>query len=265
MKKQILTLSFALCAAFGYSQNVFPVPSGNVGIGTASPAFQLQLLSNQLETTGSNYTETLMNLGKKPTTGLSLQALGYSQSITVINRAFRLQMKEANSSVGFLEFNNPATTNTTKAAVSFGNNGLEYMRINQDGKVRIGNVATPDGYRLFVEQGILTERVKVALSGTADWADYVFASDYKLMPLEEVEQFTKENNHLPNVPSAAEMVANGLDVAQMDAKLLEKVEELTLYAIQQNKENKELKAELEKQKKEVEELKAMMNVLLAKK
>ena len=62
------------------------------------------------------------------------------------------------------------------------------------------------------------------------------------MPLNEVEAFVKENKHLPNVPSATEMVENGLDVAQMDAKLLEKVEELTLYIIEQNKQIEELKA-----------------------
>lgn len=64
------------------------------------------------------------------------------------------------------------------------------------------------------------------------------------MPLSEVEKFTKENKHLPNVPSARQMTENGLDVAQMDAKLLEKVEELTLYLIEQNKQIEQLKAEI---------------------
>src|SRR5690606_910854 len=96
-------------------------------------------------------------------------------------------------------------------------------------------------YRLFVEDGILTEKVKVAVKNTSDWADYVFADEYKLMPLEQVEKFVKENNHLPNVPSAVEVVESGIDVAKMDAKLLEKIEELTLYIIQQQKEINELK------------------------
>jgi hypothetical protein len=97
-----------------------------------------------------------------------------------------------------------------------------------------------------VKGGILTEKVKVALAvaGT-DWADYVFEPSYKLMPLEDVESFTKENKHLPNVPSADEMVNSGLDVAQTSKMFMEKIEELTLYMIELNKEVKSLKAENE--------------------
>ena len=96
-------------------------------------------------------------------------------------------------------------------------------------------------YRLVVQDGILTEKLKVALRNGAEWADYVFAPDYQLMPLEEVEAFTKKNKHLPNVPSADDMVKGGLDVMQTSAKLMEKVEELTLYVIEMNKEIKALK------------------------
>jgi hypothetical protein len=61
---------------------------------------------------------------------------------------------------------------------------------------------------------------------------YVFADDYKLKPLDEVESFISEYNHLPDVPSAQEVVNAGIDVATMDAKLSQKVEELTLYVIE---------------------------------
>ncbi|MFD2603236.1 hypothetical protein [Flavobacterium suzhouense] len=274
MKKQLFTLSFALCAAFGYSQFQSPNSSawpttGKVGLGTTSPAYKLQVLTNETLAPISTYSETIASIGYFANSSLFFDAQG-----TVAGRVspteyhtMKIQMKDVGNKVGYIEFNGQPTTNTTKAAMSFGTNSVEAMRINQNGKVRIGSSdrATPDGYKLFVEQGILTEKVKVAVSTTADWADYVFASDYKLMPLEEVEKFTKENNHLPNVPSAADMVNNGLDVAKMDAKLLEKIEELTLYAVQQNKENKDLKAELENQKREIEELKGMLKDLLTKK
>lgn len=98
-------------------------------------------------------------------------------------------------------------------------------------------------FRLVVQDGILTEKLKVALKGTSEWADYVFEHDYKLMSLENVEAYVKENKHLPNVPSAEEMANNGLDVSKTSAKLMEKVEELTLYMIEMNKEIKALKAE----------------------
>ena len=130
------------------------------------------------------------------------------------------------------------------------------------GFVAIGDFSTPNGstpgsgginsfpaftgsskYRLIVQDGILTEKLKVALRNGAEWADYVFDPEYKLMTLEEVEQFTLQNNHLPNVPSADEMVKNGLDITKTSAKLMEKIEELTLYMIQLNKDIRSLKAE----------------------
>ena len=90
---------------------------------------------------------------------------------------------------------------------------------------------------MFVDQGILTEKVKVAVATTGQWSDYVFADDYQLMPLNNVAQYVKEHKHLPNVPSAEEMVKEGNDLHKTDAKLLEKIEELTLYLIDLKKEN----------------------------
>lgn len=112
---------------------------------------------------------------------------------------------------------------------------------------------TANSYRLIVQDGIITEKVKVALRTSGDWADYVFEPSYNLLPLEKVEEFVKENKHLPNVPSAEDMSKNGLDVTQTSAKLMEKIEELTLYMIEMNKEIKALKAENANLKKTVEQ------------
>jgi hypothetical protein len=106
-----------------------------------------------------------------------------------------------------------------------------------------GTLCTPTGYKLFVEQGILTEKVKVAVNCSPAWADYVFANDYKLKPLSEVETYLKENKHLPNVPSADELVKDGLDLGKMQATQMEKIEELTLYMIEMKKEINTLKNE----------------------
>jgi len=102
------------------------------------------------------------------------------------------------------------------------------------------NFTTGSRYRLVVQDGILTEKLKVALRNGSEWADYVFAADYKLIPLEEVEKYTKENKHLPNVPSAEDMVQKGLDVSEVSKVFMEKIEELTLYIIDLNKRIKEL-------------------------
>ena len=83
----------------------------------------------------------------------------------------------------------------------------------------------------------------VALAASAFWADYVFAKDYKLMPLSDVEKFIKVNKHLPNVLSAEDLVKEGIDLGKMQAKQMEKIEELTLYLIEMKKEIELLKKE----------------------
>lgn len=140
------------------------------------------------------------------------------------------------------------------------NFGNYYMFMTDSGKVSIGldpnNADTYKGdYRLYVEGGIMTKKVKVAIPYSTEWADYVFEDEYKLMPIEEVEAFIAENGHLPNVPSADEVVESGIDIAKMDAKLLEKIEELSLYVIDLNKENQELKDVLKNLQRQVEALK----------
>ena len=111
------------------------------------------------------------------------------------------------------------------------------------GKVQIGNVTTPGNYKLYVEKGILTEKVKVAIKSTAFWADYVFDPKYSLPSLYEVEHFIKENQHLPGIAKAASLVEEGLDLGAMQAKQMEKIEELTLYLIDMKKELDQLKKE----------------------
>ncbi|KFF74822.1 hypothetical protein HX13_12530 [Chryseobacterium sp. P1-3] len=133
---------------------------------------------------------------------------------------------------------------TDKQSLVFKTNNVESMRIDSNGKIGIGtkNLSCTDcsNYRLFVKDGIKTEKVKVEVASANGWADYVFRPDYKLLKLEDVEKHIHEKGHLPNIPSADEVVKKGLDLAEMDARLLEKIEELTLYTIDLNKKNTEL-------------------------
>jgi len=119
------------------------------------------------------------------------------------------------------------------------------LHVNGDFKANkaiIGSVtSTPGSYKLFVEKGILTEKVRVAVKNSSQWADYVFEEDYDLMPINELQDYISENKHLPNVPSANEVVKDGIDMAQMDATLLEKIEEAYLYIIKQQQEIEGLK------------------------
>ena len=104
-------------------------------------------------------------------------------------------------------------------------------------------------YSLYVSKGILAERVRVAVSGSSFWADYVFDKSYKLTSLPKVEKFILENKHLPDVPSAQEVTEKGIDFAEMQATMLRKIEELTLYVIKQDKEMKSLRNEIKHLKK----------------
>ncbi len=98
-------------------------------------------------------------------------------------------------------------------------------------------VTIPSGstYKMAISGGIITEKVRVATNGTTFWADFVFDKNYKLRPLSEVEKFIKTNQHLPEIPSTTDVTKNGIDLAETQALLLQKVEELTLYLIHQNK------------------------------
>ncbi|MEN7550451.1 hypothetical protein AAG747_21205 [Rapidithrix thailandica] len=123
-------------------------------------------------------------------------------------------------------------------------------------KVGINTNAVPDGYAFAVKGKAIMEGVKVELSGdgTGVWPDYVFSDNYKLKSLAEVEEFVRENRHLPEIPSAKEVEQNGIDVAEMDAKLLQKVEELTLYLIEQNKMQEQQSKLIEKQSELIERM-----------
>lgn len=107
--------------------------------------------------------------------------------------------------------------------------------IDEHGGVAIGEVTTPTNYLLAVEKGIITDRIKVALHTGNDWSDHVFKPGYALMSLEQVAAYIKEHGHLPGVPSAEQMVEQGLDVVKTDAMLLEKIEEMTLHMIAMEK------------------------------
>jgi hypothetical protein len=191
--------------------------NGRVGIGVPTPIQQLDINGGIKVTGGIQSGGTLA----VPTSDLGLYSL------------------TANSYMRFVTNASPIKFFTDGGTNSIG--GTEKVTIDPSGKVLIGNpslsgfMGMPGSYLLYVQQGILTERVKVAVCTSANWADYVFDAKYKLKDISELELFVKTNKHLPNIPSANEMVKEGLDVATMDAKLLEKIEELTLYIIEQNK------------------------------
>jgi hypothetical protein len=157
---------------------------------------------------------------------------------------------------------NSATTTNGNRVVTMNNSNIWFQSAAADtnSKIYIGTTATfpsaTGNYKLFVEGGILTEKVKVALRSTANWADYVFEKNYDLMPLKNVEEYIAIHKHLPGIDSASELAKNGLDLAEMQAKHMAKIEEMMLYIIDQNK-------TIEKNIKDIEELKKQVKVLTA--
>jgi hypothetical protein len=127
----------------------------------------------------------------------------------------------------FIDFSNDASTDFDARIILENDNTLHFSNAN----IGIGT-NNPGSYKLAVEGKIGAREVNVT---TAAWADFVFNEDYTLRPLAEVEQFIQQNGHLPDVPSEAEVLENGIDLGAMDAKLLQKIEELTLYMIEQNR------------------------------
>jgi hypothetical protein len=119
------------------------------------------------------------------------------------------------------------------------------LTLLKNGLIGIGT-ADPQ-YKLDVIGTIRSREVKVDLNG----ADFVFEEDYRLMPLNELEKFVKEQKHLPEIAPAKEMEKNGTELGDLNSKLLQKIEEMTLYMIEQNKKIEQL----QEQNKELQALK----------
>ena len=192
---------------------------GKVGIGTASPTEKLSVENGNIKIDKVN--------GK----GIKF----YQEDA---NR-FGQVLLETGSGTGdgtkntlLIEAGNTYGTNYGQR-ILFKTADTDRLVIEHDGKVGIGTTS-PDA-ELAVRGTIHTQEVKVDMNG---WFDFVFKSDYELRTLEEVEEHINEKGHLPEIPNEEEVKENGINLGEMNAKLLQKIEELTLYMIDMNKQLK---------------------------
>jgi hypothetical protein len=121
-------------------------------------------------------------------------------------------------------------------------NAVERARINGAGQMMIGTTEPAAGHLLSVGGKIAAEEILVDLEG--DWPDYVFESSYPLPSLAGLRSFIARHGHLPGIPSAATVKEEGIQLGEMQAALLEKIEELTLYILQQEERIQRLESAL---------------------
>ncbi|GAB3769573.1 hypothetical protein GCM10028818_05830 [Spirosoma horti] len=124
---------------------------------------------------------------------------------------------------------------------------------------------TTDQFLTITERGeVVKARYQLRINSATDWSDKVFAPGYTLQPLAEVKKYVDANQHLPGVPSAEQVVKDGVDLVKMNATLLEKVEELTLYSIHQDKTIQQQTEALQVIKQKQAQLEQMLQQVLKK-
>lgn len=178
------------------------IRTGKVGIGKRDPQAKLHIRSNFDEDAG-----IILEPGQTQTNGAFIQLRDESHRISV----------GTNGAMSITAGAKPLS--------------LEGSRVTLTGKVGVNTTNTVNGYALAVDGGIITDEVLIL--NVEDWPDYVFGKDHQLMSLSDLKAFIEQNSHLPEIPSAAEVEENGVNVVEMQKMLLKKIEELTLYTVEQ--------------------------------
>ncbi len=160
------------------------------------------------------------------------------------------------SSFNFSHWDKDASDNLKYEAGTITSTKGIYSEVNSSDLAFVVKSGTTTNFRVDGAGNIRARKLELDLQPS--WPDYVFNKDYELRTLEEVETFVKANNHLPDVPSEKEVKENGIDVAEMESVLLRKIEELTLYIIDQNK---TIKSQQEKLSEQSQELSAQQQEL----
>ena len=221
----------------------FTSVAGNVGIGTSSPTAKLHISSGNV----------MIGNG---TPDAKLHVLGTTGEV------FRVEA--TNPQIGFAEggiekgFINLTSDDFKIGTISSNDAGRFIVRVNggdrffvhPDGRISIGTATPATGYALSVKGKAICEELKIQLQ-SAPWPDYVFNKNYPLKSFSELRKFIAQNNHLPNIPSAKQIESAGLEIGNMQTRMMEKIEELTLYILQLEEKSSKLEKEISTLKKQI--------------
>jgi hypothetical protein len=225
----------------GASQFYYDDINNRVGIGTTSPGTKLDVAGGIYTSAGAVFSKTAnIPANNGLTLGASAKATspsGYSGQITINSN------DASNPLQGTIALITDATPGNRRLAIQGIEQGVAYRNITLaegGGNVGIGTTSPCSDCRLAVNGKIRAKEIVI----DTGWSDFVFYDNYALMPLQEVERFIKENQHLPGIPTAADVKKDGISLGNISAKLLQKIEELTLYIIDLKKDNHALKGDL---------------------
>ncbi|WPV01583.1 hypothetical protein SNE26_07325 [Mucilaginibacter sp. cycad4] len=227
--------------------------AGNLGIGNVNPDAKLTVFASS-------------PLGGAAKNAVLISSVGgpsgsnyFKNNIWLVRNAAGTDWLTARLHDGIsidVSFLNPQTNTRTwwerdpyQDIQSWGTSANTYMAIVQ-GNVAIGTLDSK-GYKLAVNGGVIATAVTVK---AYPWPDFVFKKDYRLLPLQDVKRYINKYQHLPEIPSAEQVSKQGLDLGEMNRLLVRKVEELTLYLIQEHKENKQQQRQINRLNKRLSAL-----------
>jgi len=239
--------------------NMLSAQSANVS-GTTTT----NLLSAQSANVSGTTTTNLLNAQSANVSGtitantLNVQKANFTGTVNVNSGIQTLSLGSAYHSdlswgTSYIGFNAKRDNGNWTLAGDGANNGGAVIWTTVDGSLLFASIPKTSGNTQTITDSKVKENIKLYLTpagvlkakevlvSTTGWPDYVFAKDYKLLPLNEVEKYIDENQHLPNVPSAVEVESNGIQLGEMNAILIRKVEELTLYVLDLQKQINALK------------------------
>ncbi len=232
--KKILFVAAMFSGSSLLAQNTFPA-TGNVGITTTTPKTNLDIGELRLGRLSTFSTEGSIGEG-----------IWGNYIVGDATNSQKLRIGVSNDGYTRAELfidNSNRQDGTISLKTVYGTGGAQTrLFIDGNGNIGVGTVAPQN--KLEVCGTIRAKEIKVETG----WCDYVFEDNYQLRSIEELESFIKENKHLPEIPTAADVEAHGVNLGNATSKLLLKIEELTLYMIQQQKEIEVLKMKLNQPK-----------------